>query len=88
MPNPRPTLAAVLNGPSLTLSLPDEGSLEEVSVEEEIGIVTVARTVGKVLAPVVVDAKSEERHRMGIPIALATAPLTVVLSQSPLTTES
>jgi hypothetical protein len=76
-----PALAPVLN-----VSLPDVESLEEVPVEEEI--VSVALPVAEVLAPVVVDAKSEECHRMGIPIALAAAPLTVFLFQSPPTTDS
>jgi hypothetical protein len=76
-----PALAPVLN-----LPLSDEESLEEVPVEVEI--VSVALPIAEVLAPVVVDAESEERHRMGIPIALAAAPLTVVLFQSPPITDS
>jgi hypothetical protein len=76
-----PTLAPVLNPP-----LSDDELLEGSLVEEDI--VSVALPVAEVLAPAVVDAKSEECHRMGIPIALAAAPLTVVLFQSPPTTDS
>lgn len=76
-----PAFAPVLKPP-----LSDEESLEEVPVEEDI--VSVALPVAEVLAPVVVDAKSEECHRIGIPIALAAAPLTVVFFQSPPTTDS
>lgn len=76
-----PALAPVLNPVLL-----DEGPLEEVLVEEVI--VSVPLSVAEAVVPVVVDAKSEKCHRMGRPMALAAAPLTVVLFQSPPTTDS
>lgn len=67
-----PALAPVLNPVLL-----DEGSLKEVLVEEVI--VSVPLSVAEVVVPDVVDAKSEECHRIGRPMAFAAAPLTVVL---------
>ena len=80
-----PALAPVLNPP------PSDG--EVVSVALPVSAVP-ASEVPEVLeasaAEVsdVVDAKSEECHRMGMPMAFAAAPLAVDFSQSPPTVDT